>query len=195
MKIALLPGHAKSRDGAVVCAGSHIGVGEFALASLYLPQLGSYLEAAGYEVALTNRESAGGVSPAYSAKAANATKADVALEWHFNSAGPEVSGCEVLYWGMSSKGRWVASRISRAISRFLGVKDRGAKPIWGPDDRGYHAFKRSEMPFFMVEPCFAGSNEKDARVFCEAIDSGCWQVEVADVLAAILKQAYGKEKE
>ena len=193
MKVVLLPGHAKSREGAAVCAGSHVGVGEFELARQYLPQLGAYLEAAGYEVAQTNRESAGGASPVYSAKAANATRADVALEWHFNSAGPEVSGCEVLYWGPSSKGRWVAARISRAISRILGLKDRGAKPVWGPDDRGYHAFKRSEMPFFMIEPCFAGSNEKDARVFCEAIDSGRWPAEMATALVEILKKAYGKE--
>ena len=117
----------------------------------------------------------------------------MALEFHFNSATPEVSGCEVLYWGPSAKGRWVAARISRAISRILGLKDRGAKPIWGPDDRGYHAFKRSEMPFFMIEPCFAESNEKDARVFCEAIDSGRWQAEMAAALVEILKKAYGKE--
>lgn len=193
MKIVLLPGHAKSREGAAVCAGSHVGVGEFALASQYLPQLGACLKEAGYEVVLTNRESAGGTSPVYSAKAANAASADVALEWHFNSAGAEVSGCEVLYWGRSAKGRWVASRISRAISRILGLKDRGAKPVWGPDTRGYHAFKRSEMPFFMIEPCFAGSNEKDARVFCEAIDSGRWQGEMAAALVDILKIAYGKE--
>lgn len=193
MKIVLLPGHAKSREGAAVCAGAHVGAGEFVLASQYLPQLGACLEQAGFEVAHTNRESAGGVSPVYSAKAANATRADVALEWHFNSAGPEVSGCEVLYWGMSSKGRWVASRISRTISRILGLKDRGAKPVWGPDDRGYYAFKRSEMPFFMIEPCFAGSNEQDARVFCEAIDSGRWQTDMAAALVDILAQAYGKE--
>ena len=52
MKVVLLPGHAKSREGAAVCAGSHVGTGEFELAHQYLPQLGSYLEAAGYEVAL-----------------------------------------------------------------------------------------------------------------------------------------------
>ncbi len=46
----------------------------------------------------------------------------------------------------------------------------------------------------MVEPCFAGSNEKDARVFCEAIDSGSWQTEMATALVEILRKAYGKEK-
>lgn len=190
MKIVLLPGHAKSREGAAVCAGSHVGVGEFALACQYLPQLGACLKEAGYEVVLTNRESAGGTSPVYSAKAANAASADVALEWHFNSAGAEVGGCEVLYWGGSRQGKEFATRLSARVAAILGVRDRGAKPVYGVADRGYYAFACSRMPFFMVEPCFAGSNAEEARLFGEAILNGGWAEKVARAVHESIVDVY-----
>lgn len=195
MKIALLPGHAQSCEGAFLCAGPYKNVGENALAREYLPFLGEHLEDYGFEVVLTSRESAGGASPLYSAKAANASGADVALEWHFNSCGDSrVRGCEVVYFGNSSKGRLVANALSREFAKLLGVPNRGAKPVWGPKDRGWYAFKRSTKPFFMIEPCFGGSNAEDATLLGEAVASGLWPKESAAVVARIMNTFYRKGK-
>lgn len=193
MKIALLPGHARKSEGAAVCAGHYQGFGEFALASHYLPPMRECLACLGHEAVITCRENAGGTTPSYSAKAANATGADIAIEWHFNSAGSDDKGCEVLYWGGSGKGARFAALLSARIARILGVPDRGAKPISDKTDRGYSAFHKSNMPFFMVEPCFAGSNEEEARLMGAAITERWFHRRVAHALHECLVEIYGKE--
>lgn len=193
MKIAMLPGHARKKEGATVCAGYYEGFGEHALASHYLPGLCLALEERGYDVVQTQREDAGGTSPSYSAKAANATGANLALEWHFNSC-EGAEGCEVLHWHKSAKGKEFAEKLSARLAKLLGVRNRGAKAIGGStEDRGYHAFRVSRMPFYMIEPCFAGSNEAEARAFGSLIKSGVWQREVAKIIAVTVAEVYGKE--
>ena len=193
-KIAMLPGHARKKEGATVCAGYYEGFGEYALARLYLPGLCRELEERGYDVVQTEREAAGGVTPSYSAQAANATGADIALEWHFNSsAGAE--GCEVLYYAEveNPKGREFAQVLSNRLALLLGVRDRGAKPVRSESDRGWNAFKKSSMRFFMVEPCFAGSNPGEARAFGALIKTGTWQQRVARIVAESIEEVFGKE--
>lgn len=190
MKIALMPGHARKAEGAVVCAGYFEGLGEHAVAEFYLPALGACLEAAGYEVVRTGREDAGGATPVFSARAANNAGVDLALEWHFNSAGAGAAGCEVLYWGGSRQGKEFATRLSARVAAILGVRDRGARPVYGVADRGVYAFARSRMPFFMVEPCFAGSNEDEARLFGEAILYGGWAERVARAIHESIVEVY-----
>lgn len=194
MKIAMLPGHARAKEGASVCAGYFKDFGEWALARTYLIGVCAELEARGYDVVQTQREDAGGTSPSYSAKASNATGADIALEWHFNDYNG-AEGCEVLYYEEvpNPTGKRFAELLSARVARLLGVPDRGAKPIKGADDRGWGAFKKSRMPFFMVEPCFAGSNPEEARAFGSLIKSGVWQREVAKIIAVTVAEVYGKE--
>lgn len=194
MRVALLPGHAARSEGAVVCAGYFEGFGEYALAAHYLPAVECCLGDLGHEVVLTRREAAGGVSPVFSARAANAAGADVALEWHFNSAGPGARGCEVLFWGASATGRRFAEGLSARIARILGVPDRGAKAVSRSGDRGFRAFRDSRMPFFMVEPCFAGCNAEEARVFGASIVHGVWPVKVARAVHEVIEEVYnGKD--
>ena len=190
MKIALLPGHAAAAGGAEVCAGSHKGESEYRLASRYGPQLAQELTRLGYEVVQTGRESAGGTTPSYSAKAANATGADIAIECHFNAAGPTATGCCVMHWGKSEQGRRFAAGLSADIAEMLEVRDRGPLAVPTPEDRGTEAFRRSVMPFFMIEPCFAGSNPDDARAFCALIDSGVWVVRLAYAIDTRLREVY-----
>ena len=191
MKIALLPGHARTKDGATVCAGYYEGFGEWALARTFLPAMAEHLRQLGYSVELTERADAGGTSPSYSAKAANATNADIALEWHFNSC-EGAEGCEVLYYAEvdNPKGREFAAVLSKKISQLLGVRDRGAKPIKGSEDRGWFAFKKSLMPFFMIEPCFAGSHEDEARAYGTLIKNGVWQSRVARIISETINEVY-----
>lgn len=190
MKLALLPGHARKKEGAACCAGYYKDFGEWALARVYLPSLADELRSKGYSVQLTQRADAGGTSPRYSARAANATGADIALEWHFNSAAPATQGCEVLYWHKSATGKRFASLLSERLADLLGVPNRGAKPIGDPDDRGYRAFRDSRMPFFMVEPCFAGSNPHESERFGELIKSGRFARAAAAIVAAALSEVY-----
>lgn len=187
-KIALLPGHAAAAEGSTVCAGKFQGWGEFKLASYYLTGLADELIRLGYDVEITTRERAGGVTPSFSAKAANATGADIALEFHFNSCGA-ATGSEVLYWGYNKgTGLAFASKLGSAIAETLGVHHRGALPCYEDDkkhpgerctDNGWAAFNNSRMPFFMVEPCFAGSNPDDAKKFCASIASGVFAMRAA----------------
>lgn len=192
MKIALLPGHARKKDGAVVCAGYYEGFGEFVLASHYLPALRDGLAERGHDVQITNRENAGGTTPSYSAKAANKTRADLALEFHFNSASSDTTGCEVLYWHKSAKGKEFAEKLSARLAKLLGVRNRGAKAIGeSSEDRGYHAFRVSRMPFYMIEPCFAGSNPEEARIFGTLIREGAWQRHAAEAIHQTIEEVYG----
>ena len=191
MKVALLAGHSRESEGAAVCAGLYKGFGENRLAHEYLPWLAAALSSRGYEAVITQRAAAGGTSPRFSAMAANAAGADVALEWHFNSAGASAGGCEVLYWGGSARGRCFAEGLAERLAAILGVRNRGAKAVRCAADRGYEAFRRSRMPFFMVEPCFAGSNEEEARRFCELIKSGYFAVAAGSAVADMLAGVYG----
>lgn len=190
MKIALLPGHHPGAEGASVCAGKYQAWGENKLASHYLPQVAAELRKLGHEVVITERKAAGGATPSYSAKAANATGADIALEWHFNSATPTATGCEVMYWGKSASGKQFATRLGESIAEILGVRHRGALAVPTPDNRGTAAFSDSRMPFFMVEPCFAGSNPNDARALCAAIQDGTWAPRVAAAIDQAIKATY-----
>lgn len=194
--IAIMPGHAAKSEGASVCAGYFQGWGEFKLASQYLPELAEWLEREGFTVKQTKRESAGGTTPSYSAKAANATKADIALEWHFNDYNASSDGCTVLYYNEfdNAKGKEFAEKLGTRIAKILGVRHRGALPIKSKDDRGWYAFKNSKMPFFMVEPCFAGSNPREAREFCSQIKYGDFAKKAALVVAETINEVYGKEE-
>lgn len=191
-KIALLSGHAEKSEGANVCAGYFHGWGEWKLSNYYLPEIAEYLCFNGFEVERTNRVKGGGTNPSHAGKAANATGADIALEWHFNSAG-QARGCEVLYWGASEQGDQFAAKLSAKIAKILDVPNRGAKAVRTPKDRGYYAFKKSVMPFFIIEPCFAGSNELEADKFCRMIKYRDWMREAARAVVESIVEVYGKE--
>ena len=192
MKVALLKGHARRSEGAVCCAGYFKDFGEYALAEYYLPGVADTLVTLGHDAVITCREENGGVSPMYAAGAANDTGAEIALEWHFNSATPAARGCEVLYWGPSRKGQQFAELLSARMAQLLGVPNRGAKAITSQADRGYNFFRYTRMPAFIVEPCFAGSNADDARVLGAMVMDGTWQVKVARALHETISDVYKK---
>lgn len=193
--IAMLPGHASKSEGAKCCAGYYQGWGEYKLAALYVPLICEYLNSYGFKTNLTNREKASGTTPMYSAKAANATKADIALEWHFNSYNALSDGCTVLYYAEvdNPKGKEFAEKLGAKIAKTLGVRHRGALPIKSGEDRGWRAFKDSKMPFFMIEPCFAGSNPREAREFCNQIKYGDFIKNAALAISETIKEVYGEE--
>lgn len=194
MKIALLPGHASTAEGATCCAGYYEGFGEYSLAYTYLSALANHLTKYGHIVTITRRENTGGINPSHSAKAANATGADIAIECHFNSS-PGAHGATVLYWGKSATGKQFADMLSGKLAAILGIRDRHGLPIMSEEDRGYAAFHRSRMPFFMLEPCFAGSNPDEARTFGALIKSGEWAPRAAKAIADCIAAVYYKPQE
>lgn len=194
MRIALLPGHAKTREGSSMCCGHFKGYGEWALAAWYIPQLARGLRELGYDVVRTQREDAGGTTPSYSAKAANAVGADLALEFHFNSAGPKASGACCVCWKYSDTGRKFALEVAKGMAELIGIGLTADGVIVQPSDeeRGLMAFKKSKMPFFMLEPCFAGSNETDCQLFTHALLSGEWGFKMPGIIDRCIKKVYTK---
>ena len=144
MKIALLPGHAQTSEGAEMVCGHFKGYGEWALATWYLPGLADGLRELGCDAVITQRSNAGGTTPSYSAKAANATGADIALEFHFNSASPKARGGMVMHWGKSATGKKFARLLAQGITSLIGVPllGDGTLAVPTPDNRGTEAFRK-----------------------------------------------------
>ncbi len=175
-----------------MCCGQYKDWGEWRLASEYIPQVAQGLRNLGYDVVQTQRSEAGGTTPSYSAYAANATNAAIALEFHFNSASPKARGGMVMHWGKSSTGKAFARLLAQGITSLIGVPllGDGTLAVPTPDNRGTEAFRKSRMPFFMLEPCFAGSNDQDCLAFTASLLSGKWHKELPNIIHSAISQLY-----
>lgn len=188
IKIALLPGHSSKDGGAEMVAG--LKLSEYDFAMKFIPQVKEKLEMAGYEVVVTSRESAGGTTPMYSARAANATESDMAIEFHFNSAGKTATGSEFLYRADNELYHKAADVMGKIWSEATGLKDRGAVAVCNSADinkykratsRGVNAFTKANMFFCMTEPFFA-SNPQECDKIKELYDSGKWSSYMANTI-------------
>lgn len=175
MKIALMAGHS-GKDGGAVTGPK--GYSEHSLALEVIPRIKELLEEAGHTVAVTERSKAGGTTPLYSAVAANDVDADMAVELHFNSAdSASANGSEVLHYGHSSRSKKIAEAMLASWCSQSGLRSRGVLPVHSDEadarkaghagrytTRGWSAFRRSDMPFFMVEPFFSSNAQETAKV-------------------------------
>lgn len=192
MKICLLAGHSSKDGGAETTPG---GMSEHALALRVLPGIREHLERMGYSVVVTERERAGGTTPMYSALAANLAGADVAVELHFNSAdSASAQGAEWLYYGPSERSGRIAKAMLDEWCRLTGLKNRGVLPVFGETrhsgrftTRGWSAFLKSRMPFFMAEPFF-GSSPWDAAHALTWVHDGTYARVMAQAIAAGIKE-------
>lgn len=174
MKVALCIGHSPKDGGAVTTDRKF---SEFAFWKAHLPKLKAALEARGHDAVICNRADAGGTSPSCAAAACNATGADLAIEFHFNSAySSSASGTETLYWHNSIRGQRAAEWINQRMVEVLGLPNRGIKAVTHNDDRAFNFFRKTGMPAVLVEPCFAASNVTDndrlqlrINALCDAI--------------------------
>lgn len=177
MKICLLPGHSPKDGGSAGRFGVYGTLSEYMLAKMVLPAVADELRRAGHEVVITERAAAGGTTPSYSAAAANVTRADLAVELHFNSAGATASGAEWLYFGPSVSSMRVANAMLNKWCSLTGFRNRGPLGCYENEakaaadgsvhrytTRGYNAFARSKMKFFMTEPFFASNPTECAKV-------------------------------
>lgn len=91
---------------------------------------------------------------------------DVALELHFNSAGPKAHGTETLYWHRSRNGQKLAQFVNDGVVASFKTRNRGAKKLI-PGMRGVSFVRDTKPPAIICEPFF-GSNVDDWRKFRDA---------------------------
>ena len=163
MKIALSIGHSPQDGGAVSTYGFW---------REHVVRVKEELERLGHVAVVCNRTDAGGTTPSFAAKACNATGADLAVEFHFNSAGSGATGTETLCFPGSKNGARAAGLIQAAMCDVLRLPDRGVKGV-ADTGRGYMYFKKTVMPAVMVEPAFAGSNVTDYDRLKERVAELC----------------------
>ena len=132
--------------------------GEYKEAELVLAQakkVKEYLEAKGYIVYLTRKNSSDSTPLRSRTSFANGKKADVLVSLHYNAAeSTSANGTEVLY--STEEGKKLAELIQSKLVKAIGTTNRGVKPR-----PGLRVLKGS-TPAVIVETAFI-SNEEDRK--------------------------------
>jgi N-acetylmuramoyl-L-alanine amidase len=161
--IAICVGHSRSGDDG---AENVDGVSEWAFNQPLAKRVCELIEQGGFDTILIDKYEGSSYTPAmlWLAKHLKEIKADVALELHFNSAGPMATGYEFLHWFCSPKGLTLASKVATSFAKhFPDQKNRGLKSI-NAADRGGLFLRKTHCPAIICEPFF-GSNRKDSDFF------------------------------
>jgi len=172
--LALVVGHHPAAMG----ARSVGGVTEYTYNTIVANHLQSMIEAAGHRVSRVERPSPAGISAL--ARLVNATGADLCIELHFNAAGAQAHGSEMLHWYASTASRHLALLVQQEVVQAFGLRDRGLKALRA-GDRGATLLMKTTMPCILTEPFF-GSNQADwgrmkdahqllARAYSNGIDA------------------------
>ena len=130
MRVAIVVGHAKSRQGAVAVDGVQEWAWQYPLAE----QVVALANRRGHTAKLFTRPDNGTYGRAMRTltKQINAWRADIVISLHFN-AFPEpvgmasVNGTLALHWPTSKQGRTYAVQLSAAVARAQGTRDKGAR--------------------------------------------------------------------
>lgn len=147
MKASLNAGHTHRAPG----ASGHID--EVAEDRKVRAALDKYLRAAGWSTHdSTTEEPNSDADLATICRLANASGADRFVSVHFNSGGGK-GGVEVYYSPTSSSswGREMATKISAALSKLMGIPNRGGKA------KNFYVLKHTAMPAILIEVCFVDS--------------------------------------
>lgn len=91
----------------------------------------------------------------------NLTGAEVACEFHLNSADGPASGTEMIHYPGSKKGILLATAMQMAAVGELGLANRGIKPPW--QGRGMVFLAKTHMPAIIVESFFISNDNDLAR--------------------------------
>lgn len=103
------------------------------------------------------------------AKQVKEARASLAIELHFNSASPEATGHEWLYWHTSEIGQKIAGKFDSEFSKvFPAMKKRGLKAIT-KKDRGGKFLELTHCPALILEPFFGSSVLDCARINVKGI--------------------------
>ena len=156
MKIAILIGHGKSDSGGYDPGACANGYQEFKLGR----EIGKYaaeaLRAAGHTVDLVNYD--GTLNLPQRIAYCNARSYDLIAEVHLNAG--KGTGCEVYHSIGDSKGKELASAVSAAVAKALGLKDRGARTKANSAGRDYFGvIRQTKACALLVETCFIDSGD------------------------------------
>lgn len=180
MKVAICVGHSRDGDDG---AESVTGIFEWSYNHTLAGFVKEALRIRGIDSEIFDHYKGNGYSAAMRDAASQVAcyEADIAIELHFNSAGPDAHGFEYLFWYSSNRAARLASCFLLAHSKALPqFKNRGPKPIDG-NDRGGGFLRQTSCPAVICEPFF-GSNsdewefysthyEKLAEIYADAIAS------------------------
>lgn len=162
-KLAVIIGHNSAAPGAV--AGAPIGRSELTFNTKVARLIDEAAAEFNIDVKLFSRQPSGGYSreirDAYAAVAAWGP--DCALELHFNAAGPNASGTEMLYPQGSSRAKLLASHVQEELVALLGLRNRGPKAKERGERGARSLFALPTVPTVLAEPFF-GSNRNDCNV-------------------------------
>jgi N-acetylmuramoyl-L-alanine amidase len=161
--IAICVGHSRSGDDGAVNVE---GISEWNFNQPIAKRVCELLHEAGHDSVLIDKYEGSGYAPAmmWLTKHIKELKADVAVELHFNSAGPYANGHEFLHWFSSPKGASLAANLSESLVKFFpNQKDRGLKSI-NAEDRGGLFLRKTHCPAVICEPFF-GSNPTENLYF------------------------------
>lgn len=92
----------------------------------------------------------------------NALKPDLIVSLHCNAFNEQVSGCEVLYYHKSTKGKDIAAIFQDKLVNLIENNNRGIKPK-SSEDRGGYLLKCTNAPCIIVEPFFIDNNDELIR--------------------------------
>ena len=156
MKIALNVGHS-ARDGG--CVNSSFGMSEHIYNYYLVRDVADALKSLGHVSKVVIQ--ADDVDFADLPPIINSTKSDLCVSFHCNAFNGIASGTECLHWHSSSRGLSVATTLSAAVAKALGLPDRGAKPIRS-GERGAAILRRTTMPCVLLESFFL-DNDSDYK--------------------------------
>lgn len=150
MKIALVIGHGPSIDRG---AENHDGTTELEWNRDLVRRIQSHLSSV--ESVIVHR-----VKERHSpVEEINATKADLAIEFHCNASDGKATGTEMIY--LSRAGKRLAEALQKEAVQALHLPDRGVKTPWS--GRGERFLRYTTMPAVIAESFFI-DNSDDLRV-------------------------------
>lgn len=174
MKVAIVIGHDETRQGAY---SPTLDLHEWQWNSVLAAQLLLELELRSIEARIFVRTPGGKYSEQMRdlTDRVNAyTGSDgLVIGLHFNSTTEDWAGSCCLHWPSSTGGKEAATALSRAASRAIGNRDRGAiaqDRSWSAGRPPLYLLQWTKSRATILEPFF-GSNEKDARAGDRALQS------------------------
>lgn len=150
-RVAVIVGHSQAAPGAT----SPGGLTEFAFNSPLASDLAGQLKAKGVDAQVFIRQ---GNGIADVVARVNAFHPSLSVELHANSTNGSGSGSMVLYWYESEASQRFAARMLPHITRALGLRSLGLKPIHR-GERGCPNLRGMEEPAVLLEPFFIDSSD------------------------------------
>lgn len=157
--IGIFVGHGRQGDSGAVSTG---GATEHTFNTTIAFDLAASLRRRNMDAAVIAEYEGGSYASAmrWVGAKAKALGCDVAIELHFNSAGPTAEGYEYLFWHRSKDGERLATAFLKAHKmEFPNARNRGIKPI-DSTDRGALFLRGTPCPAVICEPFF-GSNSAE----------------------------------